>query len=78
MVKDFKTLNDAHNTHVFAYGLDNIHFWFDCPHCDRDHLHGSCNDFKNRTTSRSSHCEKWKGNFEIHITDDTKRFKHKQ
>jgi len=71
MFKDF--LDDDDNTHVEASVIDQIHFFFDCPFCKGRHQHGSCGDFNNRVESRSSHCQKWRGNFEIHITDNTKR-----
>ena len=71
----FPYFPDEHNTHVQATAINSVHFYFDCPFCNGEHQHGSCADFKNRVTSRSSHCEKWRGNFEIHINDKTKRFK---
>ena len=40
------------------------------------HYHGSCGDLRNRIETRSPHClnnHPNKEDFEIHITDDTKR-----
>lgn len=37
------------------------------------HIHGSCGDLSNRTESRASHCDFFKGNFNIIIDDETER-----
>ena len=64
---------------VEARSIDKIHIEYVCPVCRPQknkpviHRHGSCGDLSNRTEHRGSHCEIFRGNFEINITDNTIR-----
>jgi transposase-like protein len=63
------------NIKVIANKVDNIHFYFICPFCNKTHKHGSNGDSSNRIEYRSPHCNRWVNNkqFEIHITMDTQK-----
>lgn len=67
---------------VVAYSIDPIHVKYLCPHgCINPkwkrktvlHQHGSGGHAHNRIESRCSHCPFYKGEIEMHITDDTIR-----
>lgn len=54
--------------------IDEYSFGYKCRTCNRTHIHGCCRDFiTNRTESRSSHCENFRGNVDIKITLLTER-----
>jgi len=66
---------------IVADAINKKNIFFYCPLCKKSkhtikkmlHIHGSGGSIHNRTESRSGHCEKYKTNFNIHITDATQR-----
>jgi hypothetical protein len=77
------------NTTVYAQSIDNDCIKFECPYCwsnyKKDgeptkrakriiHIHGSNNNFRNRTEHRIAHCYKrYNGGFNIIIDENTIR-----
>ena len=51
---------------VEATKIDEIHFFYECPLCFKQHFHGSCGELHNRIESRGAHCPLG-GNFNVDI-----------
>ena len=57
-----------------AEWINEYQFAYLCYDCDDYHYHGNCKDYiTNRMEPRGSHCTKYEGDVEIHITNLTKR-----